>query len=57
VVYFVFSDGPGGRLARCLGEKIFLRTDGIRNEKNIAVRAIGTLLMVAGAVVITIWGG
>lgn len=28
----------------------------IFNEKNLAVRTIGTLLMVAGAVVITLWG-
>ena len=28
----------------------------IFKEKNIAVRTIGTLLMVAGAVLITVWG-
>jgi uncharacterized membrane protein len=28
----------------------------IFKEKNIALRTIGTLLMVAGAVLITIWG-
>jgi uncharacterized membrane protein len=29
----------------------------IFKEKNLKVRTIGTLLMVAGAVIITIWGG
>jgi uncharacterized membrane protein len=29
----------------------------IFREKNLMVRTIGTLLMVSGAVIITIWGG